>query len=147
MLSNYSQFTMTLKAAHSITVHPFYNNRKFYIWSPQIVNIWLHLWQARTTRHGAWVGQTPIPLCYGFFGRWFSSFSLHPSQAQYAGLGWPCCRLVEFGTKTVLWMCADELQAQCGPAAGEENHQVAVRPHQHLPLWRGNCGDSSDNLI
>lgn len=40
------------------------------------------------TRHTIGVGQTPIPLCYVFFGRWSSSFSSHPLQAavRWAGL-------------------------------------------------------------
>lgn len=124
MLSNYSQFTMTLKAAHSITMHPFYNNRNFYIWyPPNLEHLVMSLTSMHTkTRHCAGVCQTPIPLCYGFFGRWFSSFSLHPSQAQYAGLSWPCCRLAGRVWSTdyaldVCWWIAGAMRA--GSRRGE----------------------------
>lgn len=62
------------------------------------------------------------------------SLCIRPRHSTLGWVGRAAGWLAEFGARTALWMCADELQARCGPAAGEENHQAAVRPHQRLPL-------------
>lgn len=71
--------------AHPIKTYNFYNNHNFYIWSPKSWTVG-YIFDKHAHKDG--VGQTPIPLCYVFFGRWSSSFSSHPSQAavRWAGL-------------------------------------------------------------
>lgn len=80
-----------------------------------------------------------------FFGRWSSSFSCHPGQKAISERpGWRRCPLAGAGAESLAngpgcgcWVCADELQARCAEAAGEQSQRAAVRLHQLLPLWRG----------